>query len=92
MPSPSTDGRCAKAGIESVTPIRIMASYKAICRGVEGSRSSPRSTWVIFINASSTGFTKVYNGSPLPRVSAKSGTTPAAKVVSPRTKSFQVMS
>ncbi|SHT68133.1 Uncharacterised protein [Mycobacteroides abscessus subsp. abscessus] len=34
----------------------------------------------------------MYNGSPLPRVSAKSGTTPAAKVVSPRTKSFQVMS
>ena len=36
--------------------------------GVDGRMSSPRSTWVIFISASSTGLTKVYNGSPLPRV------------------------
>ena len=55
-------------------------------------RSSPRSTCVILINTSSTGLTKVYNGSPLARVSAKSGTTPAAKVVSPRTRSRQLMS
>lgn len=49
--------------------------------------SSPRSTWVMFISASSTGLTKVYNGSPLARVIAKSGTEPAAKVVGPRTRS-----
>ena len=53
--------------------MRISAWYSAICRGVDGRMSSPRSTWVIFINASSTGLTNVYNGSPLPRVIAKSG-------------------
>ena len=38
-------------------PTRASASYSAICRGVDGSRSSPRRTWVIPISASSTGFT-----------------------------------
>jgi antirestriction protein ArdC len=47
---------------------------------------------VIFISASSTGLTKVYSGSPVARVSAKSGTVPAPNVVVPRTRSCQVRS
>ncbi|CNH47132.1 Uncharacterised protein [Mycobacterium tuberculosis] len=47
---------------------------------------------MIFISASSHGLTKVYNGSPLARVNAKSGTLPAANVVDPRTRSFHCRS
>ena len=55
------------------------------------SRSSPRSTWVISIVASSTGAVRVYSGSPLARQTAKSGTNSVSKVMSPRTRSFQVI-
>ena len=54
--------------------------------------SSPRSTWVTRISASSTGFTRVYSGCPLARTTTKSGTVPALKVISPRTMSVKEMS
>ena len=73
LPSPRTLGRWANSGTRSATPMRISAWYSAIWRGVDGRMSSPRSTWVIFISASSTGLTKVYNGSPLPRVMREVG-------------------
>ena len=79
LPSPRTLGRCANSGTRSATPMRISAWYSAIWRGVDGRMSSPRSTWVIFISASSTGLTKVYSGSPWPRVIAKSGTVPGGE-------------
>src|ERR671916_468904 len=55
----------------------VSAAYSASCRGVEGSRSSPRSTSVMPIRASSTGLTNGYSGAPLARTITKSGTEPA---------------
>jgi hypothetical protein len=58
LPSPMTNGRWPNSGVRPLPmPMSASASYSAICRGVDGSRSSPRSTWVISISASSTGFT-----------------------------------
>ncbi len=59
FPSPITYGMCPKRGMKDVIPTSYSASYRAICRGVDDSRSSPRSTWVIPIRASSTGFVNV---------------------------------
>ena len=44
------------------------------------------------MSASSTGFTRVYSGEPSARTTTKSGTEPALKVISPRTRSVKVMS
>ena len=51
--------------------------------------SSPRSTWVIRMRASSMGLTSVYRGFPLARTTTKSGVEPALKVISPRTMSVK---
>ena len=59
LPSPVTNGRCPNCGNGLARPMSMSASYSAIWRGVDGSRSSPRSTWVIPISASSTGLTSV---------------------------------
>ncbi|CPU64520.1 Uncharacterised protein [Mycobacteroides abscessus] len=59
LPSPMTYGRWPNSGITCATPISSSARYSAIWRGVEDSRSSPRSTCVMPMSASSTGFTSV---------------------------------
>ncbi len=59
LPSPMTYGRCPKRGTNVVAPMSMSAWYSAICRGVDESRSSPRSTCVMPISASSTGLTSV---------------------------------
>ena len=68
-----------------------MARYTAICRGVEDSRSSPRTTWVIFMSTSSTATASVYSGEPSARARTKSGTCSWSKVTSPRTRSVNVV-
>ena len=73
-------------------PSSVSAVYSASWRGVEDSRSSPRSTWVMCIIASSTGLTSVYSGWPLALATAKSGTCSVWNVMSPRTRSSQVSS
>ncbi len=72
-------GMCAKRGTNVVTPASMSAAYRESWRAVEGMRSSPRSTWVIPIRASSTGFTKVYSGTPFGRTTTKSGNEPAGR-------------
>ena len=55
-PSPSTIGRCPNRGIgPDAMPSDRSAACSGICRGVDGSRSSPRSTSVMPMTASSTG-------------------------------------
>src|SRR3954469_25961707 len=44
------------------------------------------------IRASSRGLTNGYSGTPLPRTRTKSGTDPAAKRISPRTRSVHARS
>ena len=68
-----------------------MARYTASWRGVEESRSSPRTTWVIRISMSSTATASVYSGLPSARASTKSGTFAWSKVTSPRTRSVNVV-
>ena len=68
-----------------------MARYTASWRGVEESRSSPRTTCVICISMSSTATASVYSGLPSARASTKSGTCAWSKVTSPRTRSVNVV-
>jgi pyruvate kinase len=59
LPSPVTNGRWPNSGTTEETPSSTSARWSGIWRGVLERRSSPRSTWVISISASSTGFTSV---------------------------------
>ena len=77
LPSPMTYGRCPNTGTHGARRrCSSSARYSTTCRGVEDSRSSPRSTCVMPMSASSTGLTSVYSGWPLARTMTKSGTEP----------------